>query len=83
MKITLKLYALLTDYLPPGASRHAVELTIDDPTTAQQIIDRINIPAELSHLVLLNGIYLEPQQRKDTILQDGDTLAIWPPVAGG
>jgi molybdopterin converting factor small subunit len=35
------------------------------------------------HLVLVNGVYIAPDQRDTRVLQEGETLAIWPPVAGG
>jgi molybdopterin converting factor small subunit len=41
------------------------------------------VPRKLSHLVLVNGVYAHPDERDTAILKDGDTLAIWPPVAGG
>jgi molybdopterin converting factor small subunit len=34
-------------------------------------------------LVLVNGKYIAPEARGTTLLQEGDVLAIWPPVAGG
>jgi len=40
-------------------------------------------PRELAHLVLLNGIYVAPEQRNLVSIKEGDVLAIWPPVAGG
>jgi molybdopterin converting factor small subunit len=83
MKITLKLFALLTDYLPAGANRHSIVLDISPETTVQQVIDQINIPEKMTHLVLLNGIYLDPVHRQNNPLQENDTLAIWPPIAGG
>ncbi len=36
-----------------------------------------------AHLVLLNGVYLTPEQREQATFKEGDTLAVWPPVAGG
>jgi molybdopterin converting factor small subunit len=33
--------------------------------------------------VLINGVYAEPEERGSPILNDGDSLAVWPPVAGG
>jgi molybdopterin converting factor small subunit len=33
--------------------------------------------------VLLNGIFVPPSRRPAAPLSDGDTIAIWPPVAGG
>ena len=83
MKIKLKLFALLTDYLPAGAKRHTVEYDITPETTVQQVIDQINIPVQMTHLVLLNGIYLDQNERQQMLLKEQDTLAIWPPVAGG
>jgi molybdopterin converting factor small subunit len=32
---------------------------------------------------VLNGVYVHPSERDQAILRDGDTLAVWPPVAGG
>jgi len=82
-RIHLKLYASLSDYLPPDAVDHAVELELPDDATPAQVIAAHQLPSRLTHLVLLNGIYLYPQQRDRTTFHDGDTLAIWPPVAGG
>jgi molybdopterin converting factor small subunit len=33
--------------------------------------------------VLVNGSYVEPGQRLSRTLNEGDALAIWPPIAGG
>jgi molybdopterin converting factor small subunit len=47
------------------------------------VLDRFQVPHRLCHLVLINGVYAEPEDRGSAILKDGDSLAIWPPVAGG
>ncbi len=83
MKVTFKLYATLVSYLPPGTKGHAVNMTIANNTTVQQLIDHYQIKDELAYLVMLNGIYIPPEQRITTVLQENDTLAIWPKVAGG
>ncbi len=84
MKITLKLFATLTDYLP-AASRYTniVELEVADGATILQIIEPFHLPQKLVHLVLVNGKYIEPEKRASHSLIDGDVLAIWPPIAGG
>jgi molybdopterin converting factor small subunit len=33
--------------------------------------------------VLVNGVYIDPSDRAQRVLQSGEVLAIWPPVAGG
>ena len=83
MQVTFKLYAALSNYLPEGAEKHRIQINIDPATTVNEIIDSYNIPRAMAHLVLINGIYLNPDKRDDAVLTDGDTLAIWPPVAGG
>lgn len=83
MKITFKLYATLSDYLPAGQRHNAVEIDIDPATTIGDLIERFNLPAKLVHLVLVNGVYIAPAQRMARTLEAGDALAIWPPVAGG
>lgn len=83
MKITLKLYASLSQYLPGDSVKHSTKLEITSSDTAFSILDRFNVPKEKVHLVLLNGVYLYPEERITSNISDGDTLAVWPPVAGG
>ena len=60
-----------------------IQMEIPEETTVNNIIDRFNVPRELAHLVLLNGVYLKPEDRDQPVMRDGDTLAVWPPVGGG
>ena len=83
VKITFKLFASLAQYLPSDAVRNIVEIDISPDTTVHQIVDRFRVPRVSAHLILINGLYVEPQDRDRSILKVGDALAIWPPVAGG
>lgn len=83
MRITFKLYASLADFLPAGSEKHTIKIDIPDTSTPNELIDRYKVPRDMAHLVLLNGIYLKLEDRDRNIIKDGDTLAIWPPVAGG
>jgi molybdopterin converting factor small subunit len=83
MKIRFKLYATLSDYLPDGAVANAVEIEVPDDASPHAIIDRFHVPRRLTHLVLVNGVYADKPERDQAILKDGDTLAVWPPIAGG
>jgi sulfur-carrier protein len=84
MKITFKLFASLTDYLPQQA-RYAnqVELEVASGATISQIIEPFGLPEKMVHLVLINGRYIAPADRATLALQADDVLAIWPPIAGG
>jgi sulfur-carrier protein len=84
MKITLKLFASLTDYLPPDNRRsNIVELDVSEGASILQIIEPFGLPMKLVHLVLVNGHYINPEDRATRTLIEGDVLAIWPPIAGG
>ena len=84
MKIDFKLYASLTDYLPPDARRsNRVPLDVPEGSAIAQVIAPFGLPPKLVHLVLVNGVYVAPDQRLTRVLQEGDVLAIWPPIAGG
>lgn len=83
MEIQFKLYAGLTRYLPAGSERHRATLRVPEDTSVQALIERSKVPPELVHLVFRNGVFVPPSARGTEILQAGDELAIWPPVAGG
>ena len=84
MNITLKLFASLTDYLPVESKyTNIVALDVATGATIGDIIDQHNLPPKWVHLVLVNGVYIYPEQRANHALIEGDILAIWPPIAGG
>jgi len=85
MKVTLKLYAMLSDYLPSEARKNnnAVELELNSGTTIAQVIEQRGLPLKYCHLVLVDGVFVPPAQRSQRPLTEGETLAIWPPIAGG
>ncbi|MCX7146834.1 MAG: MoaD/ThiS family protein [Sulfuritalea sp.] len=84
MKVTFKLFATLQDYLPSEAKKtNALELELAEETTVAQLIERFSLPQKLVHLVLIDGTFIPPGERAGRAMRDGETLAIWPPVAGG
>ena len=83
MKIRFKLYATLQGYLPAGAVANQVELEVPDGSTPGDLAREYKLPPKLTHLVLVNGVFIPPPARASTIIQNGDTLAVWPPIAGG
>ncbi len=84
MTITFKLFATLQHLLPPGAVKNAVQINIPDDATLNSVIDHYQVPRELAHLVLINGVFHCQEDRdKSALLKENDVLAIWPPVAGG
>ncbi len=83
MQITFKLFASLAPWLPDGAVQNAVPLELEEGTTIGEVLDSCRVPRKMCHLVLVNGLFVPPGARDARVLSDGDTLAAWPPVAGG
>lgn len=83
MQITLKLYATLGDYLPPGAVRNSIAIQVAADESINSILQRHNVPIKMAHLVLVNGHFIAPDRRTEHTLVEGDELAVWPPIAGG
>lgn len=84
VRITFKLYASLGQYLPVDARRgNQMALDIAEGASIAQAIEPFGLPMKLVHLVLVNGVYVPPEQRASRVLAEGDVLAIWPPIAGG
>jgi len=83
MKIQVKLYASLSDYLPSGAVNNEITVKVSETATPAQVMLSLGVPEAMCHMVLINGVYVQPEARAHTTLEDRDHLAIWPPVAGG
>jgi sulfur carrier protein ThiS len=84
VRVALKLFASLADYLPAEARRaHRLELDLPAGTTIADIILQQNLPQKMCHLVLVNGLFIPPGLRSSRTLEPDDELAIWPPIAGG
>jgi sulfur-carrier protein len=81
--ITLKLFALLSGYLPDGAERNQINLEVPSGSTPLSVVRSLNLPSALCALVIVNGVFVRVAERATRRLVDGDVLAIWPPIAGG
>jgi len=78
MKITIRLFTVLQKYLPPDARGRAT-VAVQDGATVQQALEQLGIPGDIALILLVNG----RQKKAGDILQDGDELTVFPPIAGG
>jgi len=83
MNITLKLYAMLGQYLPENAIANEAEITLSGAVSVVDVLNKYGVPLEQCHLVLINGNYVEPSARETLHLKENDHMAVWPPIAGG
>jgi len=76
VKIIVKFFANLRKYGPEKSTEiFPMNSTVND------ILEKYNIPKnEMNLIILING---KPHQTEKTSLNEGDTVAIFPPLAGG
>ncbi len=79
MKIEVALYATLSKYLPPGAQNRRAVIEVKDGATVRDILNQLGVPADLPNILLVNG----RQAPENAALKDGETLSVFPPLAGG
>ncbi len=79
MEIEVRLFATFRDYLPAGSSTFSFKKVLDKPTTVREIIDELRLPEQIPKIIIINGNH----STAEYILQNGDVLSIFPPVAGG
>jgi molybdopterin converting factor small subunit len=79
MKIELNLFASYRDYLPEGRRGNSAEFEMEQGATIKDLLDAVNLEEEKPKMIFRNSKHAKPQ----TPLEDGDRIAIFPPVAGG
>jgi molybdopterin converting factor small subunit len=79
MHVEIALYATLAKYLPSGSQQRKAVITARAGATAREIMLQLGIPQEYPNILQVNGKQANP----DTVLKEGDTLAVFPPLAGG
>ena len=79
MKIELRLYASLSYYMPRQKDEETTHLEIQEGITVMELLEQLKVPSDAVKIVFLNGVHA----RGDEILNEGDRLGVFPPVAGG
>jgi len=79
MKVEVKLFASFREYLPAGSEKYSCFLEVEEGTIIKHVLKSLHIPESVPMILLVNGIH----RGEEDILQDGDVLSVFPPVAGG
>ena len=82
MKITLKLYGGLAEYLPKNSSKNQSSIEIKEGLSVEQTLNIYGVPLEERKIVMVNGIHIIPEERANKILSELDSLAVWPQSTG-
>ncbi len=79
MQVHIKLLNVYRKYMPADAQGPTFSLDIATGSRIEELLAQLPIPAAESQVVLING--RTPQSGQ--ILEQGDTVAIFPAIAGG
>jgi len=88
MKVTVRLYATLTQHVPEGILDEQPDgirpgapfkITLPSGTTLGDLVAALSLPENLVKITFVNGII----QKLDYQLQPGDQVGMFPPIAGG
>jgi molybdopterin converting factor small subunit len=84
MQIHVRLFANLRDRFPSDA-RGQQDVDLEDGASLADLIEHLEIPDPQCQMVLVDGeqVPRKATGRDERILQDGETVSIFPPVSGG
>lgn len=79
MNLEVCLYASLAAHLPDRADGNSCVMEVEDGSTVEALLTRLNVPLHAAKIIFLNGTHAQ----LGTSLKEGDRLAVFPPIAGG
>jgi len=84
MDIELKLFMIFKKYGPPDQVDGRSRMHIEPDTRFLDVLKKIGMPIEEDKIIVINGITHKQCDAVNALeIKDGDTVAIFPPIAGG
>ena len=83
MKIRLRLFATLQEYLPPGSSHSETIIDLPEAATIPDALAVLAVPMNLPHIVFVTGRHVLRPDLTERKLADGDILSAFPAIGGG
>ena len=79
MKVYVKLLNVYRKYLPDDSQGPTCSLDVPVGTRVEELIAQVPVPTDEGQVILING----RTPLREQVLKDGDTVAIFPAMAGG
>ena len=79
MNVTVVLFGLLRDYLPPAAEGNRAVVALPASADIETLVLALQIPYRRVYAILVNGEQAEGR----TKLEEGDEVTLMPPFSGG
>ena len=77
MRIRVRLFATLRSHGPQGQDPFPLELP--QGASVDEALKALGIPPEIQKVILVNGRHA----KEETLLEEEDSLTLFPPVEGG
>ena len=69
--------------MPAGSKNDEAFIDFDEGVTPIDVMTQLGLPLDDFYLVILNDAVVPKAKRATTVLVEGDTLGIFPPLKGG
>jgi len=79
VQVTAKLFATLRGHAPPGSTGGAFAQDVDGATTVGDLLAKWRIPEDFPLIIFVNSVHAD----RERVVEDGDIIAVFPPIAGG
>ncbi len=79
MKVYVKLYALLRKHHPGPNRSVPLEVELPEGAVVADLVPALKLPTNIVRSAFVNNEVAQLQ----TVLQNGDTIGLFPPVVGG
>ena len=83
MKVSVKLFGALREYLPAGSSFNSCQLTIAANTMLGDVLSQLPIPEQKTYLVIINDEKINRENYASTQINENDEIVLLPPIKGG
>ena len=84
MNIEVRAFINFKSYMPLDAKDGKAVLSIKDGSTFSDLLNVLGIPIEEPRIVVLNGVSQGTAPEVNMrVLNEGDIVAIFPPIGGG
>lgn len=79
IKVKAKLFGTLRKYAPGYDSEQGLEVMLREGQTVQSLLEALGIPEDEARLFFIGGAF----KKVTDVLQDGDEISLFLPMAGG
>jgi molybdopterin converting factor small subunit len=83
MKVTIKLFGALRQYLPAGSSFNSCQVTTTANSMLEEVLAMIPIPEHKAYLVIVNEKKINREDYSSTPVRESDEIVLLPPIKGG